>query len=237
MRRAGTRGSRRARRSSPSTGSCGRAHPGWLAADAGGLRDALHLTRAGDDPGPAGRLHLLLRRWASRPLRFAQDTEADLLRESAGSPAAEEAAALIAADRALAERLGWESPLPLHLAAISDATLRGGPEGRRSRIDAIGLESMGPRLLLRSALAAHAEAVTLARRAEAATAAAAALRTRDEGRGLALLLSDDSVAPWRMAGGDGLGSDRAARRFCESLHAGGALRLLTDRPSFRLYGL
>jgi Protein of unknown function (DUF1403) len=39
------------------------------------------------------------------------------------------------------------------------------------------------------------------------------------------------------AGLKGLGSDRAARRFCESLHGLGALRLLTDRPTFRLYGL
>ncbi len=55
---------------------------------------------------------------------------------------------------------------------------------------------------------------------EIATAAAAGLRTRDEGRGLALMLGDDSVAPWRMAGKtlaggtrgkDGMGSDRAAR--------------------------
>jgi hypothetical protein len=213
-----------------------------LSADESALRDALHLTRAGDDPGPAGRLHLLLRRWAARPLRLATETDAELLQEVADIPAAAEVAALLAADRALAERVGWASPLPLYLAAIDDATLRGGPEGRRLRADAAGLAVMAPVLLLRSAMTAHAEAVTLARRAEVVTAAAAALRTRDEGRGLALILADDSVAAWRMAGSklpgkDGMSSDRAARRFCESLHARGALRLLTDRPSLRLYGL
>jgi hypothetical protein len=84
-----------------------------LDADEAGLRDALHLTRAGDDPGPAGRLHLLLRRWASRPLRLAAETEVDIAREVSGSAAAAEFAALIAADRTLARQLGWESPLPL----------------------------------------------------------------------------------------------------------------------------
>jgi Protein of unknown function (DUF1403) len=212
-----------------------------LGVDEAGLRDALHLTRAGDDPGPGGRLHLLLRRWTARPLRLVAEAEAGILREIGDDTATAEIVALLAADRALAERLSWVSPLPLHLAAIDDAALRSGPEGRRLRMDPAGLETVGPVLLLRSALAAHAEAVTLARRAEAVTAAAAALRTRDEGRGLALLLADDSVAPWRMAGKDagkvGMNSDRAARRFCESLQASGALRLLTDRPSLRLYGL
>jgi hypothetical protein len=225
-----------------------------LGGDEAALRDALHLTRAGDDPGPAGRLHLLLRLWCARPLRVAAEMEAGIMQEVAAhvsdSPAVADVAASIAADRALAGRLGWGSPLPLHLAAINDAALRTdqrmGGLGQRLKADAVRIEGIGPVLLLRSGLAAHAEAVTLARRADAVTAAAGTLRTRDEGRGLALLLGDDSVAPWRMAGKavasgspgrGGMGSDRAARRFCESLHAHGALRLLTDRPAFRLYGL
>jgi hypothetical protein len=206
-------------------------------ADAAALRDARHLTRPGDDPGPAGRLHDGLRRWAARPLRLAGEAEGDILAELAHAPgrpqAGAELAALLAADRALAERLGWPSALPLHLAARLDPTLRGdaddasaSPSGRAQ-----------PAMLLGGARAAHAEAATVARQSDKLTAAAAALRTRDEGRGLALILADESVAPWRMAGKDGLGSDRAARRFCETLHARGALRLLTDRPTFRLYGL
>jgi hypothetical protein len=227
-----------------------------LDADEAALRDALHLTRAGDDPGPAGRLHLLLRRWASRPLRLAAETEVDIAGEITGSAAAADIAALIAADLTLAGQLGWESPLPLHLATIHDPALRGGHRrdgsGRSPPADEAGLKVMHHVSLLRSAMSAHAEAVTLARRADALTAAAASLRTRDEGRGLALILADDSVAPWRMAGKDpadrdafgrsgkekmGFGSQRAARRFCESLHARGALRLLTERPALRLYGL
>ena len=46
------------------------------------LRDAEHLTRAGDDPGPAGRIHRLWRMFASRPVRIDQPSSrraADLL--------------------------------------------------------------------------------------------------------------------------------------------------------------
>lgn len=213
-----------------------------LDADEAGLRDALHLTRPGDDPGPAGRVHQLIRRWCARPLRLAAETEAGIAAESGGGQGRHqsgpgELAALLAADRALAEQLDWTQPLPLHLAVINDAALRSRADGRRPEIDGPTWEKVRSAVLLKGAIGAQAQAVTLARKAEALTAAAACLRTRDEGRGLALILADDSVAPWRMSGRDGLGSDRAARRLCESLQARGALRLLTDRPTFRLYGL
>jgi hypothetical protein len=48
------------------------------------------------------------------------------------------------------------------------------------------------------------------------------------------LLADDAIA---ASGLGGLGSERAARRFLERLVALGALRELTGRPAFRLYGL
>jgi hypothetical protein len=214
-------------------------------ADAQALRDAQHLTRPGDDPGPAGRLHDAIRRWASRPLRLAAETEREIAAEAGAGrqqAGASELAALLAADRVLAERSGWASALPLHLSAIHDPALRQSADGRRPRADQPGFAAVRHTLLLHAARAAHADAVTIARRAEALKAAAATLRTRDEGRGLALVLADDSVAPWRMAGKnaagqEGMGSDRAARRFCDSLHGLGALRLLTDRPTFRLYAL
>jgi Protein of unknown function (DUF1403) len=215
-----------------------------LDADEAGLRDALHLTRTGDDPGPAGRLHLLLRRWATRPLRLSAELEAEVMRAVADNSVASEVIALLDADRVLATRLGWQSPLPLHLGAIHDPLLRrgAGSDGSgRPRAGQPGWRDRRNAVLLCAATQAHAQAVMLARRAEAVTAAAASLRTRDEGRGLALILGDDSVAPWRMAGKqlgkDGMGSDRAARRFCESLHGRDVLRLLTERPIFRLYGL
>lgn len=205
------------------------------------LRDALHLTRPGDDPGPAGRLHALLRRWAGRPVRLAEETGSAILAEAGQGRGAGELAALLAADRALADRLGWAQPLPLHLAAIHDPALRRGPGGHRPRADDAGWTLVRQAVLLTGASLAYAKAVTLSRRAVALTDAFSRLRSRDGGEAaLRLILSGDSVAPWRMAGtgkGEGLGSDRAARRFCEGLHAAGALRLLTDRPAFRVYGL
>lgn len=216
-----------------------------LNADEADLRDAEHLTRPGDDPGPAGRLHRLLRQMALRPTRLADETVSAIASEIEGAAASAEVLALLRADLALAELLGWECPLLLHMTVILDPVLRQGVEGKRPRANSSDWTHHQHTVLARAAILAHAEAVTLSRKAEALTVGASSLRTRDGGRGLALILTDDSVAPWRMAGKgdkggqgkDGLGSDRAARRFCESLHGLGALRLLTDRPTFRLYGL
>jgi hypothetical protein len=216
-----------------------------LNADEAALRDAEHLTRPGDDPGPAGRLHRLLRQLALRPTWLADETLLAIASEIEGAAASAEVLALLRADLVLAERLGWERPLLLNLSVILDPVLRQGIEGKRPRADQPDWTHHQHAVLALAAIMAHAQAVVLSRKAEALADTANSLRTRDGGRGLALILADDSVAPWRMAGrGDkagqgkkGLGSDRAARRLCESLHGLGALRLLTDRPTFRLYGL
>jgi Protein of unknown function (DUF1403) len=220
-----------------------------ISGDEASLRDAEHLTRPGDDPGPAGRLHRMLRRLASRPAPMAGESLPILAAELGHGTAAAEVLALLEADRAVAERLGWPVVLPLHLAGVFDPAVRQGRDGRRPSLNEPGGSGMLDAILARACLVAHAEAVVLARRAEALASSAAGLRTRNCAAGLALILADDVVAPWRMvragAGRDGqthasapgLGSDRAARRFCENLHARGSLRLLTERPSFRLYGL
>lgn len=218
-----------------------------LPADEAALRDAEKLTRLGDDPGPAGRIHRLWRRLAERPLRPAGEATAALAAEAGAGEGAAEVAALMQADADLAMALGWERPVPLAATVIGDPAWREGRERRAFRVGAEGWAARRMAVFGLAAARAHALAAELARRAEAAAVAADSLRTRDGGAGLALILSDDCVAPWRMAGKGrgggaslgqkGLGSDRAARRFCESLHAMGALRLLTDRPTFRLYGL
>lgn len=101
-----------------------------LREDEAGLRDAHHLTRAGDDPGPAGRLHRAWRELARQPARLdtvplrrlARDLGTDFLPisldeftagQGVGSPiaAAAEAtaqavAALTATQRADSEILG-----------------------------------------------------------------------------------------------------------------------------------
>ncbi|MBX9874146.1 MAG: DUF1403 family protein [Beijerinckiaceae bacterium] len=206
-------------------------------ADEAALRDAEHLTRPGDDPGPAGRLHRLLRQLSSRPTRQAGDVLPMLAAELRGAPVAAEFLCLLDADLALAQKLGWATPLLLHAGIVLEPALRHGPDGRRPRADRPDWHVVSDHALFVATSACHAQALTLARRAETLEAAAKNLRTRDEGRGLALVLADDAVAPWRMVGRAGFGSDRAARRFCETLAAQGALKRLTDRPTFRLYGL
>lgn len=206
------------------------------------LRDILHLARAGDEPGLAGRGHVLLRRFCERPARLA-GAVLDEIGSLGGSDGLPEWLALLRADLAIAERLGWSRPLPLHLLAIHDPAFRRGEEGRRISIGEPGWEQVRHAVIARAAVHAHRRAFTLAGRAERLLAASGTLRTREAEAGLALILGDDCVAPWRMAveggaaPGKGMRSDRAARRFCQSLHAKGALRLLTPRPTFRLYGL
>jgi Protein of unknown function (DUF1403) len=208
-----------------------------LNADEADLRDAVHLTRAGDDPGPAGRLHQLWRLFASRPTRLATQT-IDTLGAAVGSgDAGREVVALMQADYDLAVALGWPVPMPLAAAVILDSALRRNDDGKRSRAGNAGWPEHRQAVFGLAAVQAHAEAIVLQRRSAVLAAAVDRLRTREAVHGVAMILADDSVAPWHMVGPRGMGSDRAARRFCETLAGQGALRLLTDRPSFRLYGL
>ena len=208
-----------------------------LNADEASLRDAEHLTRPGDDPGPAGRVYRLLRGFAGRSLKSAAVMLDGIASEIAGAKAAGEVIALLEADLDIARRLSWPNVILLHLPVIFDPMLRQGGEARRPRADESEWPGLRDAVLARAAIGMHSRAVETERRAENLAKAAAALRTRHGENGLARILGDESVAPWRMLGENGLGSDRAARRFCETLHAMGALRLLTLRPSFRLYGL
>ncbi|MEM9212005.1 MAG: DUF1403 family protein [Pseudomonadota bacterium] len=51
---------------------------------------------------------------------------------------------------------------------------------------------------------------------------------------VALFLSEDALPPMALTS---LRSDRAARRFCDRLVELGAVRELTGRDTFRLYGV
>ena len=82
---------------------------------------------------------------------------------------------------------------------------------------------------------AHALAVDLARRSQKLLAVAPALRARGAGRVIDMLLADDAVTP-AAASRAGL-SDRAARRLFDRLVALGAVRELSGRETFRMYGL
>lgn len=218
------------------------------------LRDALHLTRSGDDPGPAGRV---LRQWtqavarpisvaglgraieglapeqialcldaaeATPPDRAAQVIEAVLT----DSPRAE-TAALILADAVLSQAMGHAHALPLLALSLKLRDLR--------------LRGDDLRLACHRAVVAGAGQVVplaadLARGAARLQAVVPKLRAKGAERAVALFLVRDALAPSALAREmHSTLSDRAARRLCDRLVDLGALRELTGRDTFRLYGV
>jgi len=215
----------------------------------GALRDALHLTRAGGDPGPAGRI---LRQWSravARPISVAgldrlldgiAPEQIGLCLDTAGptpvdraaavietvladTPRAE-TAALILADAVLARGWGQGHAVPLLSLALRPRDL--------------GLRGDYLRLACHRAVAAGAaQAVSLAsdlaRAATRLRAVTPKLRAGGAGRAVDLFLSREALTP----GAFDFMSDRAARRLCDRLVDLGAVRELTGRETFRLYGL
>ena len=236
------------------------------------LRDALHLTRSGADPGPAGRR---LRAWRAlaagsvgqwrsaivvaaaalglpgdealqaaieaaeacaeghRPAPFAAGRAYHLatraLTADRGRGGAGELLACWLADAVLAERLNWPFALPLLAAPLFASA------GRRAPTDSDGAETT--RILFAWAkAAAHAcdLAAELRRRAQKLAEAAPKLRAKGAKAALQALLDQDSLAAATPIAGL---SQRGARRLFERLAALGAIRELTGRATFRLYGL
>jgi hypothetical protein len=75
----------------------------------------------------------------------------------------------------------------------------------------------------------------LGRRAQKLRAAQPKLRAKGAGAALAALLDDDSLSASTKIGGQI--SERGARRLFDRLVSLGAIRELTGRATFRLYGL
>jgi hypothetical protein len=214
----------------------------------GDLRDALHLLRPGDLPGPAGETYLSWRRMAERRVsvralhralpELETATIAGWLDADSGAPISRAAAvlesvltqapraevpALILADAALARALGWDHPVPLLAADLRRGDLRKREEDLRGACH---------RAVTTSSIAAARLAADLARRAARLTAVAPKLRAKGAGRAVEIFLTRDAVAP------SGLPlPDRSARRLCDRLVELGAVRELTGRDTFRLYGL
>ena len=242
------------------------------------LRDAVLLTKPGDDVGPAGRLLLAWRRLATRPAEellteknlaavleefgfFARDGEvvSDLageLRQLAVGAGTVEmlTGAFMAAERCgfgravgawladvlLAQRLGWAHAIPLlggEAALGSHASRRrGGP----ALVTATGIEmdGEGTKELLaaraRAALRAIDLSAELERRADKLLAVAPKLRAKAADAVVERLLFDDAlVASEKITGM----SERGLRRLLDRLQTLGAVRELTGRPTFRIYGL
>lgn len=223
------------------------------------LRDHWVLRARGDDPGPAGRTlgayRFLGEARASRASEWSERLPAlfDLaaipaldaaLSEAARHPGttspvdagAKAAAAVLRlgpsfrslglwiGDAALARALGWERPLPLLAEHLPRASLR--LEGADFREACAIAWSKG-------ALQANDLHADLARRVAKLVAVAPKLRGRDAKAVVLQLQTEDALAA--QAGANA--SDRAARRIFDRLGEFGAVRELTGRASFRLYGL
>lgn len=220
----------------------------------GALRDALHLTRAGDDPGPAGRV---LRQWSravARPVSVAGLGRAlegiaperiALFLDATGPTPVDRAAlvieavltdsprgeisALILADAVLSLALGRDHLLPLLGPVMTARDLRLRGDDLRLACHRSAVRGVGQALPL---------AGTLARAAARLRAAVPKLRAKGAARAVEMFLSQDALTPVALARAmpESL-SDRAARRLCERLVELGALRELSGRDTFRLYGV
>ncbi|MEP4989800.1 MAG: DUF1403 family protein [Paracoccaceae bacterium] len=177
----------------------------------GELRDAVHLLRPSDLPGPAGETYLTWRRAVERPVsvkalgRALPSCEAGQIAEwldvGQGAPVCraamvleavlidaprQEVVALILADAALAQALDWDHPVPLLATRLKRTDLR-------KRGDELRLACH--RALISSVIEASRLATDLARRADRLTAVAPKLRAKGAGEAVQIFLSRDAVAP------------------------------------------
>ena len=234
------------RRSRAQTSPAGRIHRLWRLfasrpsrLDAPTLRTAADLLDLSDGASFEGFADALrdVVAGAEHPLAAAVGASAaamKLLRDA--PPVDAEIFALWVADLALAQRLRWDAPVPLLATAIAHASLRRGPSGKRPRPADPDWVDAAAGAYAMAAQEAYALAGELSRRSQNFLAAQPKLRAKGAGRVVELLLGDDAVSPARAAKLARL-SDRAARRLFDRLIELGAVRELSGRPNFRLYGL
>ncbi|MFF2323976.1 DUF1403 family protein [Agrobacterium sp. NPDC058088] len=235
--------------------------------DEAGLRDAVFFSGSESDPGPAGQVLLAWRRlverethrvdgwWlsASAVLRLSVDQamhdiyavaeriakgEANAISAAAEIVAVSmkfrpdaELLAIWLADAMLAYRLKWPRPVPLLAREIRRKDLRAAPDH---------LDGSGRWLLTCSLAYARAAArasdlhVDLSRRAQRLVDIGPKMRAKHADEVMFILMMED--AQTARSATDAM-SERAARRLFERLEALGAVRELTGRATFRLYGL
>jgi Protein of unknown function (DUF1403) len=171
------------------------------------------------------------------PVSAAGKTAALVFFAFPDAPAAEaEILALCTFDLVLATRLGWRRPVPLIAAKILDPALRPPHGGRRPRPGEPAWSNSAAGAIALAATSALDLAADLARRSETLIAVAPKLRAKLAAKIVDLLLAEDCVSPAEAARQAPM-TDRAARRLFDRLVALGAVRELSGRSSFRLYGL
>jgi hypothetical protein len=139
------------------------------------------------------------------------------------------------ADLVLARCLGWDRAVPLAMAMAFDPVVRvEGGRSKRIRPNDPGFEQALCLACVEGVASALREAAILARRAQRLLEVAPKLRAKGARDALDLLLGDDAVAGT-------LATRRlsrfASRRLFARLEQFGAVRELTGRPGFRIYGL
>ena len=138
------------------------------------------------------------------------------------------------ADCALSWRMGWRHAVPILGSQIHAPLLRSGSEGRRARP---GSDAFEQAAFLAAALgAAHAcrLAADMAAQAERLRAVVPKLRSKATGDVVERLLADDAVSGTLTTKNL---SRWASRRLFDRLVELGAVRELSGRPTFRIYGL
>jgi hypothetical protein len=150
--------------------------------------------------------------------------------------AASEILALWTFDMVIAIRLRWLRSVPLIAVKILDPTLRFPRAERRPRPGDPAWPNAAAGAIALAAASALDLAAELARHSNTLIAVAPKLRSKPAQTIVDLLLAQDCLSPTEAARHAPM-TGRAARRLFDRLVLLGAVRELSGRPAFRLYGL